>query len=70
VENRSPAASSGGDEEARPASFEAFLADRATRKPSAHTVKAYRQDFDAIATVIVGDEQPVERIRLSASRPI
>ena len=58
MENRFPAASSGGDG-ARPAWFKAFLADRATQKPSAHTLKAYRQDFDAIATVIVGDEQPV-----------
>ena len=33
-----------------------FLADRGTRKPSAHTMKAYRQDFDAIATVIAGDD--------------
>jgi hypothetical protein len=29
--------------------FEDFLADRSTRKPSAHTMKAYRQDFVAIA---------------------
>lgn len=36
----------------RPDWFEAFLADRGTRKPSVHTMKAYRQDFDAIATVI------------------
>jgi hypothetical protein len=34
--------------------FAAFLADRGTRKPSAHTLKAYRQDFDAIATLIAG----------------
>ena len=34
---------------ARPDWFAAFLADRGTRKPSAHTLKAYRQDFDAIA---------------------
>jgi hypothetical protein len=43
-----------------PAWFEAFLADRATRKPSAHTMKANRQDFDAIATVIVGDDPVAE----------
>jgi hypothetical protein len=43
----------------RPAWFEAFLADRGTRKPSAHTMKAYRQDFDAIATLIVGEHEPV-----------
>ena len=41
---------------ARPEWFAAFLADRGTRKPSAHTLKAYRQDFDAIATVIAGGE--------------
>ena len=38
----------------RPQWFAAFLADRGTRKPSAHTIKAYRQDFDAIATLIAG----------------
>jgi hypothetical protein len=31
----------------------AFLADRDTRKPSPHTVKAYRQDFLAIAIQLV-----------------
>jgi hypothetical protein len=35
--------------------FSAFLADRAIRKPSAHTAKAYRQDFLAIATLLAGD---------------
>jgi site-specific recombinase XerD len=35
--------------------FSQFLNDRQTRKPSAHTVKAYRQDFIAIATLITGD---------------
>ena len=39
---------------ARPQWFAAFLADRGTRKPSAHTIKAYRQDFDAIAAFIAG----------------
>src|SRR6202158_880493 len=39
----------------RPEWFAAFLADRGTRKPSAHTMKAYRQDFDAIATLVAGD---------------
>ena len=43
-----------GVEGARPEWFAAFLADRGTRKPSAHTMKAYRQDFDAIATLIAG----------------
>ena len=34
--------------------FTAFLHDRQTRKPSAHTMKAYRQDFIAISTVVTG----------------
>ena len=45
-----------GIDGARPEWFAAFLADRGTRKPSAHTLKAYRQDFDAIATLIAGGE--------------
>ena len=32
--------------------FTAFLHDRQTRKPSAHTMKAYRQDFAAIASLV------------------
>src|SRR5574340_302494 len=32
--------------------FTRFLNDRQTRKPSAHTMKAYRQDFVAIATLV------------------
>ena len=43
-------------EGARPEWFAAFLADRGTRKPSAHTLKAYRQDFDAIAALIAGGD--------------
>jgi integrase/recombinase XerC len=43
-------------EVSRPEWFAAFLADRGTRKPSAHTLKAYRQDFDAIATLIAGGQ--------------
>lgn len=31
-----------------------FLHDRQTRKPSAYTLKAYRQDFVAIATLVTG----------------
>lgn len=34
--------------------FLAFLEDRAIRKPSPHTVKAYRQDFTAIAALLAG----------------
>jgi site-specific recombinase XerD len=37
-----------------PGWFSGFLADRAIRKPSPHTAKAYRQDFEAIATVLAG----------------
>jgi integrase/recombinase XerC len=35
-----------------PGWFSEFLNDRQTRKPSAHTMKAYRQDFVAIATLM------------------
>jgi len=35
--------------------FSAFLADRAVRKPSPHTAKAYRQDFAAIAELLTRD---------------
>jgi integrase/recombinase XerC len=34
--------------------FTQFLNDRQTRKPSAHTMKAYRQDFIAIAILLTG----------------
>ena len=34
--------------------FTQFLNDRQTRKPSAHTMKAYRQDFIAIAGLMPG----------------
>ena len=46
-----------------------FLADRGTRKPSAHTLKAYRQDFDAIATLIAGGAGPVADAAGRPSRP-
>ena len=39
-----------------PAWFNAFLLDRQTRKPSAHTMKAYRQDFMAIASLVTGGQ--------------
>ena len=35
-----------------PAWFTTFLDDRQTRKPSVHTMKAYRQDFIAIASLV------------------
>jgi integrase/recombinase XerC len=44
----------GNTDVSRPEWFGAFLADRGTRKPSMHTMKAYRQDFDAIATLAAG----------------
>jgi integrase/recombinase XerC len=47
---------SGPTEPSRPEWFAAFLADRGTRKPSVHTLKAYCQDFDAIAALIAGDD--------------
>jgi site-specific recombinase XerC len=34
--------------------FFAFLGDRATRKPSPHTIKACKQDFTATATLLAG----------------
>ncbi len=37
-----------------PGWFAMFLHDRQTRKPSAHTMKAYRQDFVAIASLVTG----------------
>ena len=46
---------------ATPDWFADFLNDRATRKPSAHTMKAYRQDFVAIATLVsAGDPAHLE----------
>lgn len=38
--------------------FAGFLSDRQTRKPSAHTIKAYRQDFVSIASLLA-DGEPV-----------
>jgi hypothetical protein len=37
--------SEAGDDHAVPQWFADFLIDRATREPSAHRIKAYRQDF-------------------------
>ena len=57
-------ANAAGDTDvSRPEWFDAFVADRGTRKPSAHTIKAYRQDFHAIAT-FVGDAAVVARMSL------
>jgi site-specific recombinase XerD len=46
-------------EDRYPGWFSEFLADRAIRKPSPHTVKAYRQDFQAIAALIEGSLEGV-----------
>lgn len=42
--------------------FLAFLADRAIRKPSPHTTKAYRQDFAAIAALLAEDPEHVAQL--------
>ena len=55
----------GPAEPSRPEWFAAFLADRGTRKPSAHTMKAYRQDFDAIATLVTGETAAVAQMPLA-----
>ena len=43
-----------GADRPRPEWFATFLADRGSRKPSAHTLAAYCRDFDGIAEVVVG----------------
>ena len=47
-----PSASGADTLAATPNWFADFLNDRATRKPSAHTMKAYRQDFTAVADLL------------------
>ena len=46
--------------------FSAFLADRAVRKPSPHTAKAYRQDFTAIAELLAGDRARIGELTPAA----
>ncbi|MDO3336469.1 tyrosine-type recombinase/integrase [Mycobacteroides abscessus] len=53
-----PVATTQASADPLPVWFVAFLNDRQTRKPSAHTMKAYRQDFVAIATLTVGGGDP------------
>jgi len=48
---------------AYPGWFTDFLADRAVRKPSPHTAKAYRQDFEAIATLLANTPDAVLDLR-------
>ena len=51
---------------ATPNWFADFLNDRATRKPSAHTMKAYRQDFTAVADLLTsGDPAGVALIDIT-----
>jgi len=46
-----------------PGWFIHFLADRTIRKPSPHTAKAYRQDFEAIAALVAGSAEGVLNIK-------
>lgn len=48
-----------------PSWFTDFLADRAVRKPSPHTIKAYRHDFEAIATLVAGRADGVAELHTS-----
>jgi hypothetical protein len=50
------------DESPYPDWFLAFMADRAIRKPSPHTIKAYRQDFVVIATLLAGGPERVAQL--------
>lgn len=49
-----------------PTWFLDFLTDRAIRKPSPHTVKAYSQDFEAIATLLAGVPERVFNLKTNA----
>ena len=53
-------------EAAGPGCFDASLADRSTRRPLAHNMKAYCEDLDVITTLLVGDKQSVSSMPLSA----
>jgi site-specific recombinase XerC len=46
--------------------FSAFLADRAVRKPSPHTAKAYRQDFAAIVHLMAADRARIGELTPAA----
>ena len=59
-------ASDGDTAAATPNWFADFLIDRATRKPSVHTMKAYRQDFTAVADLLTsGDPAGVALIDIT-----
>ncbi|MCV7034913.1 MULTISPECIES: site-specific integrase [Mycobacterium] len=53
-------------ESSYPQWFSAFLADRVVRKPSPHTVKAYRQDFVAIGELLAGDRARIAELTPAA----
>lgn len=72
VRARGPVAPTPGDPD-RPEWFARFLADRVPAKPSPHTVRAYCQDFDGIAALIVADrggdaDRPVELADITTDR--
>ena len=48
--------------------FTDFLADRAVRKPSPHTTKAHRQDFEAVATLLAGSTDAVPDLKTNELR--
>jgi site-specific recombinase XerC len=50
---------------AYPRWFTDFLADSAIRKPSPHTAKAHRQDFEAIATLVAGVAKDVPKLEVT-----
>jgi integrase/recombinase XerC len=57
--NRTPPPARARPHARRPDWLRAFSTDRATREPSPHTLQAYRQDFDAIAALVVDDPQQI-----------
>jgi site-specific recombinase XerC len=59
---RTSSRSTDSSESTYPQWFSAFLADRAVRKPSPHTTKAYRQDFVAIATLLAADRPQMDQL--------
>ncbi len=52
--------------------IEEFLTDRATRKPSPHTVQAYRRDLRTVASIAADEASPplpLDALPLEALRP-
>jgi integrase/recombinase XerC len=56
---RTPSPVGASHDAERPDWFHGFLTDRATRKPSLHTLQAYRQDIDAIAGLVAGGRENI-----------